>query len=71
MSASISSWQCVLIAWGDRYPVAEINRLVRSVRARSRGLERTVLLSDRPREGLEPGVELREIPAWYLAPEFR
>ena len=65
------SWQCVLIAWGDRYPVADVNRLVQSIRAHARGLARVLLLSDRPREGLEPGVELRDIPGWFLAPEFR
>lgn len=67
----MTSWQCVLIAWGDRYPVAEINRLVASIRAQSQGPARFVLLSDRPREGLDPGVELRPIPEWFLAPEFR
>lgn len=71
MSDPLATWQCVLIAWGDRYPVAEINRLVQSVRAQSRGPRRFVLLSDRPRAALDPDVELRAIPAWFLAPEFR
>lgn len=62
------TWQCVLIAWGDRYPVAEINRLVAMVRARSTGLQRCVLLSDRPRPGLDPEVMLRPIPDWFLQP---
>lgn len=66
-----AAWQCVLIAWGDRYPVSEINRLVGSVRARSRGPERFVLLSDRERPGLDPQVELRMIPAWFLSPDLR
>lgn len=65
------AWQCVLIAWGERYPVSEINRLVESIRSRSRGPERFVLLSDRERPGLDPQVELRAIPAWFMAPEFR
>ena len=65
------SWQCVLIAWGDRYPVGDINRLVLSIRAQARGLQRVILLSDRPRAGLDPSVEVRDIPSWYLAPEFR
>lgn len=71
MRDMLQAWQCVLIAWGDRYPVDEINRLVRSVRSHSRGVERIVLLSDRPRPGLEPEVEVRAIPDWFLAPEFR
>lgn len=65
------SWHCVLIAWGERYPVAEINRLIRAIRAGATGLTRVILLSDRPREGLEPGTELRMIPDWYLQPAFR
>ncbi len=71
MRDPMADWQCVLIAWGDRYPVDGINRLVQSVRAQSRGPARFVLLSDRPRPGLDDSVELREIPAWFLAPEFR
>lgn len=70
MRDPMATWQCVLILWGDRYPVSEINRLVQSVRAQSRGVARFVLLSDRPREGLDGGVELREIPAWFLSTEF-
>jgi hypothetical protein len=64
------SWQCVLIAWGERYSVSEINHLVRAVRANARGPERFVLLSDRARPGLDAGVEIRDIPGWFLAPEF-
>lgn len=71
MSRTDQPWQCVLIAWGERYPVAEINRLVGSIRARSRGPDRFVLLSDRARPGLAPEVQLRPIPDWYLAPKFR
>lgn len=71
MTGSEPTWQCVLIAWGERYPVTEINRLVRSITVGARGLRRVILLTDRPRPGLEPGVQCRDIPAWYLAPEFR
>jgi hypothetical protein len=65
------SWQCVLIAWGDRYPVGDINRLARSIREKARGLKRVILLSDRLRDGLDPAIEIRDIPSWYMAPEFR
>jgi hypothetical protein len=71
MQTPTPSWQCVLIAWGERYPVAEINRLVRSIRAGAMGLERVILLSDRPRPGLDDAVQLRFIPDWFLAPGFR
>ena len=63
-------WQCVLIAWGDRYPVDEINLLVRTVLATSRGPERFLLLSDRPRPGLSERLQVRPIPEWFLKPEF-
>ena len=68
---SLSPWQCVLIAWGDRYPVEEINQLVDAVQTLSRGPDRVVLLSDRPRPGLSSLVQLRPIPEWFLQPEFR
>lgn len=64
-------WQCVLIAWGDRYPVAEINKLIASVRGRSTGLQRVVLLSDRDRPGLAEGVDLRRMPDWFLNERLR
>jgi hypothetical protein len=59
-----------LIAWGDRCPVAEINRLIAAVRAQSPTVARFVLLSDRPRPGLDPGCEVRPIPDWYLQPQM-
>ncbi len=71
MAGDEQRWQCVLVAWGDKYPVAEINRLVASVASQSRGLVRTVLLTDRDRPGLDEGIEQRRIPEWWLAPEFR
>lgn len=71
MTEAPISWQCVLIAWGDRYSVADINVLVASVRAGSRGVERFVLLSDRSRPGLDSTVEVRPIPDWFLNERMR
>jgi hypothetical protein len=71
MRESKMPWQSVFIAWGDRYPVTEINRLVASIRSQSRGPDRFVLLSDRERPGLDPEVDLRMIPAWFLSPDMR
>lgn len=65
------AWQGVLVAWGDKYPVAEINRLHDALATLSPGHRRTVLLTDRDRPGLAPGIEPRRIPDWWLAPEFR
>lgn len=67
---SSASWQCVLIAWGDRYPVDDINQLVAAVQAQSHKPDRFVLLSDRERPGLSPLVKLCPIPDWYMQPEF-
>jgi hypothetical protein len=64
-------WQCVLIAWGDRYPVAEINLLIDSIAAQSPSVARFVLLTDRDRPGLRPDVVCRQHPAWWLQPAFR
>lgn len=64
------SWQAVLIAWGDRYPVAEINLLARSIRAPARGLQRIVLITDRDRPGLDPDISPVPFPPFFLAPRF-
>lgn len=63
-------WQCVMILWGDKYDVAFVNRLARAIAARASRLPRFVLLSDRPRPGLEDAVSLRPIPEHWLAPAF-
>lgn len=65
------NWQLVVIAWGEKYPVAEINRLVRAVRAHASTPPRVVLLSDRARAGLDEGVETRMIPEYWLQEPFR
>ncbi len=61
-------WQLVLIAWGEKYGSADVNALVREVHARGRGPARTVLITDRPRPGLDPGIETRPHPEAFLVP---
>lgn len=63
-------WQCVLIAWGDRYPVAEINLLADAIRTPATGLRRIVLITDRPRPGLAPDILPVDFPAFFLQPRF-
>lgn len=55
---------------GRQVPPAEINRLVTAIRARSRGPDRYVLLTDRDRLELDAGIEQRRIPDWYLQEEL-
>lgn len=71
MTAEEPEFQCVLIAWGDKYGPRDINRIVEGVRRNSRVPVRFVLISDRPRDGLDPAVQIVDYPTWWLAPEFR
>ena len=67
-----TDWQLVLVLWGTKYPVAEVNHLIATIRARATPAPaRVVLLTDRPRDGLAEGVTCRDIPDFFLAPEFR
>ena len=61
-------WQLVLIAWGTKYGVDDINAMVAVVRAQSRGPARVVLITDRDRPGLSPGIETRPHPPEFLLP---
>lgn len=63
-------WQCVVIAWGTKYDVADINALVGAIMENGRAPERFVLLTDRPRPGLHPSMILREIPDYWLNPGY-
>lgn len=64
------AWQCVMFLWGDKYDVALVNRLVHAVATHAPHQPRFVLLSDRMRPGLDPRVDLRLIPAFWLDPVF-
>lgn len=66
-----AKWQCVMIAWGDRYPVAEINLLIATIRRLSHGPARFVLITDRVRPGLDGDVVCRDFPAYFLQDQFR
>ncbi len=67
---STPSWQCVFMLWGGRYGAGDVNHIVAAVRARARDLPRFVLLTDRPRPGLDATVLTRPIPDCYLRPDF-
>lgn len=66
-----AAWQLVLVLWGEKYPVAEVNHLIDTITAHADPQPaRITLLTDRPRPGLRAGVDVGDIPAFFLNPEF-
>lgn len=68
--ADAPQWQCVMIAWGEKYGVSDINRLITAIATHTHRPARFILLSDRPRPGLDARAELRPIPDFFLQPRF-
>ena len=65
------TWQCVLVCWGDKYGVSLINHLVRQIADHASQLPRFVLITDRPRLGLDAAVKTVDFPAYWLTESFR
>ena len=70
MAESEPEWQCVMILWGTKYPVSLVNHQVEMIRHLSKRPARFVLISDRPREGLDPDVLERPFDPFFLNPKF-
>ncbi len=70
MAASAPEWQCVMILWGAKYPVGLVNHQVEMVRRLSKRPARFILISDRPREGLDPDILERPFDPFFLNPKF-
>ncbi|MGR3659576.1 MAG: hypothetical protein ACU0CA_00100 [Paracoccaceae bacterium] len=66
----VAEYQLVLALWGSKYSIDEVNNLIRTVRSQSTTEPRVVLITDRPREALVPGVIQRPFPKFFLQPEF-
>lgn len=65
------SWQLVLVLWGTKYPITEVNHLIATICDKTQPQPaRIVLLTDRPRDGLDARAEQVSIPQFYLRPEF-
>ncbi|MFN4153110.1 MAG: hypothetical protein ACK4HF_00510 [Paracoccaceae bacterium] len=64
-------WQLVLVLWGTKYPVTEVNHLIATVCRHASHAPRVVLITDKLREGLRAGVVQRLIPGFFMAPEMR
>ena len=67
---SSPTWQLILVVWGTKYGVDELNQLIEAAVANTPNSPRVVMVSDRARPGLLPEVEVRMIPEFYLNPEL-
>lgn len=70
MSTVNGTFALVLALWGTRYGAAHVNTLVEAAFHHSPDLDEVVLLTDRPRDGLDPRVSQRPLPPPYDEPEF-
>ncbi|TGD42052.1 hypothetical protein EEB11_15970 [Pseudotabrizicola sediminis] len=64
-------WQLVLVLWGTKYPVSEVNHLIDTVCRLASHPPRVVLISDALRDGLRAGVVQRLIPDFFMDPQMR
>lgn len=64
------TWQCVLVCWGDKYTSAYINHTVEAVIRTSASKPRFILISDRPRTGMHPDIQIVDFDPWFLNPRF-
>ncbi|MFN4130133.1 MAG: hypothetical protein ACK4GC_09995 [Paracoccaceae bacterium] len=64
-------WQLVLVLWGTKYPVAEVNHLIDTVCRLASHAPRVVLITDHLRDGVRKDVIQREIPAFFMEPQMR
>src|SRR6056297_874027 len=56
--------------WGEQYHVGYPNQIASGVAEHSTGCKDKVLLTDRLREGLDPGIRQVLIPESFMKPEF-
>ena len=64
-------WQSVLICWGNKYSNAQVNKLAAQITLNDPDCVKTVLLTDVIRHGVNPNIEQKLIPDFYLKPEMR
>jgi len=63
-------WCLVMTLWGEKYGAPHVNELASSARAHSAGLKEVVLLTDRLRDGVAPGVTQKLFPPFFHRPDF-
>lgn len=64
-------WQCVMVCWGDKYPVKLINHLMAQIERHAPSVPRFVLICDQPKPGLHAGAITRDFPPFFLNPKFK
>ena len=63
-------WVLVLAMWGEKFHAGHVNVLVRSVREHSQDCRAAILITDRPRQDIDPWVTQVPIPAEFARPDF-
>ena len=70
MTTTMHNWQLVIVLWGNKYSVSELNALITSVIDQASSPPRVTLITDRARTGVYEGVIIREMPTFFDQPEF-
>ena len=65
------TWQCVMVCWGDKYPVSLINHLMGEIERHAPACPRFVLICDEPKHGLREDAITRDFPPFFLNPQFK
>jgi hypothetical protein len=65
------TWQCVMVCWGDKYPIELINHLMSEIERYAPTPPRFVLICDLPKPGLRAGAFTRDFPTFFLNPAFK
>lgn len=65
------TWQCVMVCWGDKYPIKLINHLMSEIERYAPTPPRFVLICDQPKPGLRAGAVIRDFPPFFLNPAFK
>ena len=67
---NVPQWQCVMVLWGTKYSVALVNHQFRAVQRHTSRTARFLLVTDRAREGLDPGIEAVDFDPFFLNERF-
>lgn len=68
---NVPTWQCVMVCWGDKYPIELINHLMSEIERYAPTPPRFVLICDLPKPGLRAGAITRDFPPFFLNPAFK
>ena len=64
-------WQCVMVCWGDKYPIELINHLMCEIERHAPSCPRFVLICDEPKPGLRADALTCDFPPFFLNPQFK